>query len=788
MSAERKDDSNSKQSRRRAVTSTIRRSLRGEWQALSTSSSPRASLSLDREEEQSQDKGPHQRGGGWHRLHTAAAKHETSVRSLAELLVAGHPADSGDKGAERKEARSGRSWGLGWSDKPRRFNARHMFRKIGRQQSIRETHHGLAYAAEEYPQSDDPAGGQGARERKRKLDAVYKQMVWMARDLGSEPIGRMEAAGFLSLAHGDVDAALRHLHIVLCTRDGILYDVDPRIALCGAVNSGGTSCYIDSLMMALFGAQSSYDALLYLRDLRSDPANKLLAVSRLFVNFLRAGELIDVWLVEEMRAVLVACGWLDGAARGTAKTMQQDTSELYMFLMDALHMPFLPLEMRMVHGADNDAADCKMVTQRMIELSFPETSSTSSDTERPLLLQALLESYFFDNRVEHLERSLKEGGPGGQGSESLATKVRTNAWSFLSIYPFYTPQSELGSNGPDGAAEYPDDAPFILPLLIKRYAVDEQGDVQRVDRRVIIPMVLDVTDIVNSGDENRYADDNKPGNASLRSDPSVVQDSGQSQQEEDVPQPPPPPPYPSRVQYRLVLRSAVCHKGDDVRSGHYVSFSTRLRMVRPADIARQRLRGEDNRSTGVSAGRLRAGHLAMSLNDIDTRWQALAAAHRSLSRSDIPAGTSKENDSGAAMTAPAHGISRYVAQTTQVHTEKWTQRKKQKRRHSWPLLSDVAQNPDAILHDSSSSSSSTGSSTPTGSLSESAQIHGSAADWENYAMTINVDEQQQQGMLRNVSEEISGDMRLLGNQPPPSYSDDAVQNPPLCCDSGTAEC
>ncbi|KAJ1668502.1 hypothetical protein EV178_000535 [Coemansia sp. RSA 1646] len=829
MNAEHKDGGASKQSRRRAVTSTIRRSLKGEWQALSTSSSPRTSLSLDgdavpidsnrgtQSPAHSQAEGPHQRSG-WHRKHRL---HKTEpVRGLADILMATQPSVSGNSTpgakAHEHEHKSTTSWGLGWSGRTRRFDAKRMLRKIsGGSEDDRATHHHRhhhslmrAAKAAEYPQSDDPTTGYSARERKRKIDAVYKKMVRMARELGTEEITRMEAAGFLPLSRWDVDAALRQLHIVLCTRDGILYEINPQIQMCGAVNSGGTSCYIDSLFMALFGAQASYDALLYLRDLRSEPANKLLAISRLYVNFMRVGELIDVWLVEEMRSALFACGWLGGAspiATTRLAQQQQDTSELYLFLMDALHMPYLPLEMRMVHGADHDAADCKMVTQRMVELSFPESSSSSSsaeggDEDQPLLLQALLESYFFDNRVEQLERSLRSSPAEPGAGKPTSTKVRTNAWSFLSIYPFYTPQSEFDSYGPDsaGSSGYPDDAPFILPLLIKRYAVDERGAVRRVNRRVIIPMVLDVTNIISTGDESRHADDGKPGGASESNAPPVFRAQGADAAGAGQAV---PPPYPSRVQYRLVLRSAVCHKGADVRAGHYISFNTRLRLARPAEIARRRLRGEqetataENRDVGGAhaqssgSARQRPGQLAMSLSNIGTigitRWQTFAHT--------LPAAV----EGGAAMTTPVDAGDVEIRQ----HSTQTASRRVVQRRHSWPLFSgeDIAeQQLDALLHDGSS-----GSSTPAASLYES-QIHGSAADWENYAMTINLDEQekhkkeqeQEQERLRNMSAEINneevfhGGAHALSKQPPPPYllEEETCAAQRLCCDSGVAEC
>ncbi|KAJ2656947.1 hypothetical protein IWW48_004770 [Coemansia sp. RSA 1200] len=859
MSAEQKDAAN-KQSRRRAVTSTIKRSLKGEWQALSTSSSPRTSLNLDQEApgESSSASGllspihlhadVERQRSVWSRR--GKKKKETAmVRSLADLLVTAQPSSApgttGTNNTERNgckhdKDRSSASWALTWSGRKRRLGgSRRNLGKTGvggssdddddegdeHSRPMLRRRHGLSNATEraEYPQSDDPASGQSARERKRQIDAVYDQTVQMARDLGTSlNITRMEAAGFLSLARWDVDTALRQLHIVLCTHDGVLYNIDPRIQMCGAVNSGGTSCYIDSLLMALFGAQSSFDALLYVRDLGSESSNKLLAITRLYVNFMRAGVLIDVWLVEEMRSALLACGWLGGALQaetmGSAqKQQQQDTSELYLFLMDVLQMPYLPLEMRMVHGADHDTADCKMVTQRMVELSFPEENSDSnsendsgkdstdaSNKEHPLLLQALLESYFFDNRVEQLERSLKSSSESGKPT---STKVRTNAWSFLSIYPFYTPQSEFDIHGPrsTATAEYPDDAPFILPLLIKRYAVDERGRVHRVKRRVIIPMVLDVTNIVSVGDDIRCVDEKTGSVGSSRGGQSARVSRAQTAGSEQ--QTPLPPPYPSRIQYRLVLRSAVCHKGANVRSGHYISFSTRLRMARPTEIARRlrSTRGTTEQRHHASSAHAQPGdgsgtlpsagqQHTMSFSNISgggggggsiMRWRTFAHAASS---------TSRESSTNAPVTGAD-------AEAEEYHSMQASDKAEKQRRHSWPLSGSkdsIGQHLDSILYGANSKSS-----TPSASLYGS-QIHGSAADWEKYAMTIDLDEQQQEHRedewLRNIAaiantskEALHEEYQHRHQQPPPPYpleedTDAGALETQRLCYAEAAEC
>ncbi|KAJ2438425.1 hypothetical protein GGF42_008299, partial [Coemansia sp. RSA 2424] len=281
--------------------------------------------------------------------------------------------------------------------------------------------------------------------------------------------------------------------------------------------------------------------------------------------------LIDAHLVEELRTALFSCDWLgdDNGSPPANRHTQQDASELYLFLMEKLQMPYLPLEVRMVHGADYDESDSRMVTQRVLEISLLDDADDGGGGSggQPLKLQELLERYFFDNRVEQLERNLKvkdsDDKPKGPA------KVRTNAWAILSMYPFYTPQSELGDN----TAAYPADAPLVIPLLIKRYCVDSHGAVHRIRRSVMVPLVMDVTSIV-SQDSSR---DNKDSTSSAYQPRSrgLPVSSGLS-----------PPPYSSSEQYQLVLRSAICHKGLDTSSGHYVSLCTQLRAMRADDLWR----------------------------------------------------------------------------------------------------------------------------------------------------------------------------------------------------------
>ncbi|KAJ2132268.1 hypothetical protein GGF48_001041, partial [Coemansia sp. RSA 921] len=159
--------------------------------------------------------------------------------------------------------------------------------------------------------SDDDAASDSAiphTHRRRDSDHVYRDGVLLAQQLGTSALNRSEVRRILAQARGDADAARRQVQLLLRTRDGIVYNVDSRVRQRGAENADST-CYIDSVLAALFASHTACDGLLYMRDLGSDAANGLQAMCRLLANYLRAGELISAELMRELRAQLVRCGW-----------------------------------------------------------------------------------------------------------------------------------------------------------------------------------------------------------------------------------------------------------------------------------------------------------------------------------------------------------------------------------------------------------------------------------------------------------------------------------------------
>lgn len=80
------------------------------------------------------------------------------------------------------------------------------------------------------------------------------------------------------------------------SKDGIIKPYDHDIKLLGAVNREGVTCYLDSLLFAMFARQSCFEAMLY-NSFTKGNTEKLATLIRLWVNTLRAGKLITTDVV-----------------------------------------------------------------------------------------------------------------------------------------------------------------------------------------------------------------------------------------------------------------------------------------------------------------------------------------------------------------------------------------------------------------------------------------------------------------------------------------------------------
>jgi hypothetical protein len=199
-------------------------------------------------------------------------------------------------------------------------------------------------------------------------------------------------------ASGDPDKAFELLMAMSNSWEGLLMEYDPGVKLLGAENRKGVTCYLDSILFAMFSRLDSFEPMLY-NTFEDSARNKLGMLVRLWVNLLRSGKLITTDITQLLQESLAECGWKEAA-----ELHQQDASEAFTFITEKLELPLLTLKMDIYHTGREDATDDhKFINERLLEVAVP---SQPEDSERTIALEDCLEAYF-NNRIEvrrYLER------------------------------------------------------------------------------------------------------------------------------------------------------------------------------------------------------------------------------------------------------------------------------------------------------------------------------------------------------------------------------------------------
>ncbi|KAF1957657.1 cysteine proteinase [Byssothecium circinans] len=253
-------------------------------------------------------------------------------------------------------------------------------------------------------------------EKDKDGEKKVKILVHRLRANGITVLGEEHAEHALYWCPDDLDATYDLLVLVNESIEGELKDYNPNVIMQGSINRNNVTCYLDSLLFAMFARLDSFEAMLY-DEFNDEPRKKLAAVLRLWVNLLRTGRLIRTDLTKHLQDSLAKCGWEEAAL-----VCQQDASEAFTFITGALELPLLTLKMDIFHtGRENEEDDHKFVNERLLEVAIPE-----QEGDEQVTLEQCLETYF-NNRIEvkrHLQRqntlsSIHSVGKGSEKNESL---------------------------------------------------------------------------------------------------------------------------------------------------------------------------------------------------------------------------------------------------------------------------------------------------------------------------------------------------------------------------------
>lgn len=382
-------------------------------------------------------------------------------------------------------------------------------------------------------------------------------------------------------------------------------DVDlcgEQIKLVGAENWENVMCYMDALLFSMFAKLDSFEPVLFLLNQSPNPlASRLSALLRVYVNLLRLGNVITTDISQAICECLASLGFTEATSH-----KQQDCAPLFEFLTETLAMPLLTFRVEIQHLGKHDDDDRRYSKERILFVSVPELTTEEENLLEDITLEECLEHYF--NNSISVKRELQRratldslqylplgdvtirsnGSVDYTTSESFSrnlsdlsskpapltptrevsdapqlnarssqVRIRTRsstlsvwsinsvenqnkevmlpAWMLLRLLPFYTDDNDSSAGSElvaRNSVEFANRRP-VLPICLKRYSF-AKGDhkASRSRRRIIIPPVIDLPLFVDND-----TDDNE--NASLG--------------------------------FKLILESAVCHRGTSIESGHFVS-------------------------------------------------------------------------------------------------------------------------------------------------------------------------------------------------------------------------
>ena len=185
------------------------------------------------------------------------------------------------------------------------------------------------------------------------------------------------------------------------------------------------SCYIDSLVFAMFATIDAFDVLLLSPVPSPANARRLQVILSFCVSLLRTGLRVPRAVGEELRDAIFAAGF----CRLGELREQHDAFELFIFLMETLRAPSFTLKQMFFHGGVAEGGDEQRVADRVLQVSMPENSGAHSQ----YTLEQLLQEHF-SNPVHGLHRRV--------GTAEGVKEV--DAWRMMSMLPFIRLASEAG--------------------------------------------------------------------------------------------------------------------------------------------------------------------------------------------------------------------------------------------------------------------------------------------------------------------------------------------------------
>ncbi|KAJ9142607.1 Ubiquitin carboxyl-terminal hydrolase 8 [Pleurostoma richardsiae] len=461
-------------------------------------------------------------------------------------------------------------------------------------------------ASRQFSKEDDEKEKENA-----KIEDITKRLTDM--NVTDIPTDFFRFALSSKYAAGDVDKAIEVLLLQQKSFAGIVLPYNPNVTMLGAENLGNVTCYLDALLFAMFAKLEAFECMLK-NELSDEPQRKLAALLRLWVNMLRTGKLIHTDMTKHIQDALAACGWRDAQL-----LEQQDTSEAFAFITETLQLPLLTLQVDLFHQGKRDDDDHKVVYERLLNLAVP-----ADPDGKGIKLEDCLEEYF-NTKVDVLRDSLEEKmagersplTPRGTTIHLIQNADDDNADPestdhIEDIHALRRRWTTLESPASTSASDIRPQARHRSTSIIQRVILDEEGRATETDAGTLLQrakrtgstVVKAVT--IPAWQFFRLIPWHAASNSEPQTDVEVAKhfnqrpvvgiclkrymmtESGMPRRQNtfiDIPDSLRLPHFMMvddvkvdevnglSAEYKLVLQSVVCHRGDSLHSGHYISFA-----------------------------------------------------------------------------------------------------------------------------------------------------------------------------------------------------------------------
>lgn len=167
------------------------------------------------------------------------------------------------------------------------------------------------------------------------------------------------------------------------------------------VDNAGNTCYIDSLLMALFYTESHIDAILTKPPKQDSYVYLQEFIKGCFVDKVRDSKNVTMDTINELRHILMNCGWLDADELFN----QQDVNEFFTFLADKFDITVIELMQQTITDVDGKEAST-IEKMPFIPLSLPYNVELQTCIKDRINVTDMFNDWLYKNEV-NVQRDYK---------------------------------------------------------------------------------------------------------------------------------------------------------------------------------------------------------------------------------------------------------------------------------------------------------------------------------------------------------------------------------------------